>query len=76
MSIYPVRITEWYDDPKNAFHAEREMLKTILKYTKCECCKKSIKWQTGYVMHSITFGYGEAWCTKKCLVGKRDSQPK
>lgn len=71
MSIYPVRVTEWYDDKENAFHTERDTLKMLLKHEKCHRCKKpmSRKWKTAWVMHSITWGYGEAWCTRRCLRG-------
>ena len=72
MSIYPVKITEWYDDAENAFNTERETLTWLLPYLKCLHCKTKMKtnWNTGYVHHSITFGYGDAWCSKECLQGK------
>jgi len=67
MSIYPVRIKEWYVEEK-AFGAHIDTLKWILKYHKCDECGKRIRWDRGYVMHSITFGGPDgAWCSKKCL---------
>lgn len=73
MSIYPVPVKEWYDDPEHAFYKEREALKGMIKYLNCENCKKSLKrcWKRVWVMHSITWGYGEAWCSKKCLEGEK-----
>lgn len=75
MSIYPVRIDEWYDDPKSAFFSERDMLKTILEFSKCcECgAPMADKWDKGFVMHAITFGGPDgAWCSLQCLNGDSD----
>jgi hypothetical protein len=70
MSIYPVRINEWYvkDRP---FGKEVEFLECMLPHLKCEECKKPITWDEGYVMHSITYGGpDEAWCSALCLYGE------
>jgi hypothetical protein len=74
MSIYPVRITEWYDNKKSAFYSERTLLRGMMTYAKCDRCGAPMKskWRTGYVMHSATFGGpNEAWCTKRCLIGDK-----
>lgn len=70
MSIYPVSVKEWYDDPKNAFYKERGILKLILPNQRCYRCRKLMKkiWRRAYVMHSITFGGpSEVWCSLRCL---------
>jgi hypothetical protein len=67
MSIYPVRIKEWYVEGK-PFGAEMPMLKSMLRCLPCIQCGKKIRWDRGYVMHSITFGGPDGrWCSKKCL---------
>lgn len=69
MSIYPVRIKEWYvkDQP---FGKQIDMLKAMLEFYVCKRCGKQIEWDDGWVMHSITFGGPDgAWCSEKCLDG-------
>lgn len=67
MSIYPVKITEWYNK-NTVFKSEISSLKIMLPNLKCYKCGGDITWGKGYVMHSITFGGpDEAWCSKKCL---------
>lgn len=67
MSIFPVRIKEWYV-PEKPFGSEIETLKAILPILGCSHCGKKIRWDRGYVMHSITYGGPDGrWCSKKCL---------
>lgn len=69
MSIYPVKISDWYVKG-NPFGKEIPMLKSILDsgYFNCLRCKKPVPWDRGYVMHSITFGGpSECWCSVECL---------
>lgn len=63
MSNYPVRIKDWFTGK------DKETAKFILKYTECETCGRRMSkyWKTGYAHHAITVGYGNAWCTKRCL---------
>ena len=73
MSIYPVKINDWYNKKGSVFYEEREMLK-IMMPLKCCVCKKEFDFPNGYVMHSITFGGPDgAWCSKKCLNRERIS---
>jgi len=70
MSIYPVRIKEWYVEGK-PFGECIPMLKGMLNFYSCIQCGKKIKWNRGYVMHSITYGGPDGrWCSKKCLEAK------
>lgn len=67
MSIWPVRIKEWYVESK-PFGDQIETLKIILSVFKCDKCGKKVRWDRGYAMHSITFGGPSGlWCSKKCL---------
>jgi hypothetical protein len=70
MSVYPVKINKWYVEGE-PFGEEIPHLKSILRYLRCCKCGKKIRWDRGYVMHSITFGGPDnCWCSKKCLEGK------
>ena len=69
MSIYPVKISEWYVEGK-PFGEEIEKLKEMLEFAcfYCSVCKKPVSRENGYVMHSITFGgASETWCSEECL---------
>lgn len=67
MSIYPVPIAEWYVEGE-AFGDHIGILKSLLDgCVVCDTCGGPIPWETGWVMHAITFGYGEGWCSEKCL---------
>lgn len=68
MSIYPVPIAKWYVEGK-PFGQEIKTLKWILKHITCAKCGKPITWDKGWVMHAITWGYGEGWCSEECLDG-------
>jgi len=65
MSIFPARIKYLYGNCYSAFYEERLILEKM--DLKCCVCGKPVKNTYGWVDHSITFGYGNAWCTKKCL---------
>jgi len=67
MSIYPVKINEWYVEGK-PFGTEIDTLKMMLPHIECHRCRKPISWDEGYVMHSITYGGPDAaWCSKECM---------
>lgn len=71
MSIYPVRLSEWF--PKDPEDEERQRLheaaKLCIKMNVCSVCGKKPRYQHAYGMHAIPWGYGwgEIWCSKKCL---------
>jgi len=63
MSIYPVKINQWFLNKK-----ELENIKTFLPNLKCNACGKKANTR-GYVYHAILHGYGieDYWCSIKCL---------
>lgn len=69
MSIYPVRLNEWF--PKgDEYH---DNAKTMVKYSNCIVCGKKgkkINYKLVYGHHSIPWGNGDIWCTKKCYKSK------
>ncbi len=64
MSIYPVRLNEWF--PKG----DEYYAKHIVKCMKCLFCgKEGKKINYKYAMghHSLPWGYGDIWCSSRCL---------
>lgn len=68
MSIYPVRLSEWYP-PGDEHH---DIIKHLVssgfgdQIQGClHCRKKHMHWQTAYAHHSLPYGYGDIWCNKK-----------
>lgn len=71
MSVYPVKISEWYqgiDDIKNTPHKELMEYLTSEDILDCDVCGAPVSWSKGYVEHSLTYGGPNgAWCSKACL---------
>jgi len=38
---------------------------------RCFSCGSSIKWKKAWGHHSIPWGYGDVWCSKKCMKNKK-----
>jgi len=65
MSIYPVPLKKWYskkDDPEN-----HRILKIMAKYDTCKECGGKIDLRRAWGHHSLPWGYGDFWCSRKCL---------
>jgi len=69
MSIYPVRLSEWFP-PGDEKH---ELVKWIVSNgfsdagIGCKHCgKKHMHWQEAWAHHSLPWGYGDIWCREKC----------
>ncbi len=70
MSIYPVRLAEWFP-PGDEHH---DMMKWLVSRGHCDapeagcmhCKKKHMHWQTAIGHHSLPWGYGDIWCNKNC----------
>lgn len=77
MSIYPVRIREWFppilksehkeEIKENKFH--RQTIRACLDFMTCMRCGGKVNMRNGWVHHSLPWGYGDAWCSKRCLNG-------
>lgn len=87
MSIYPVPLQKWFPHPRigqyiygNYSEAKNlyETVKFLVKFERCDSCGKHCKFNRAWGHHSLPFGYGEVWCTEKCLFGteKRKKQPR
>ena len=69
MSIYPVILSEWFP-PKDENH---KIMRIMVEVSRCYSCKKkNMHWQTAYGHHSIPWGSGDIWCTKRCYSRKNN----
>ena len=64
MSTYPVRLNEWF--PPEDEH--RFGVRMAVAHMRCYSCgsRCNIKKVIGH--HSIPWGYGDIWCSEKCLM--------
>lgn len=62
MSIYPVYLSKFH----NTECPMHELAKEIVKLSRCHNCENKIKWRYAYAHHSLLWGYGDIWCSKKC----------
>jgi len=85
MSIYPVPLQKWFPNPKSRNLSDEEAwdascqyyaAKITVKLSKCEKCGKHCKYNRAWGHHSIPWGYGEVWCSEKCLYGPKKRKKK
>jgi len=63
MSIYPVHLIEWY--PKGDENYVSSKIVTLC--SPClRCGKKAKNYAAAYGHHSIPWGHGDIWCSRKC----------
>lgn len=68
MSIYPVKLNEWF--PRGDEHYSN--CKVVVQTSECiKCGKKNIKYKCAIGHHSIPWGYGDVWCSSKCFRSKK-----
>lgn len=72
MSIYPVRLAEWFPRSSDKY----EIAKMVVKYKHCNACAKPLRYPKAYGHHSVPWGYGEIWCDLKCLNSRKSKHPK
>ncbi len=71
MSIYPVRLNEWY--PVGNEHYMGDMMEVF----KCDACGRVPNYKKAWGHHSLPWGHGEIWCSEKCLnSGKKHKMDK
>lgn len=65
MSIYPVRLNEFY--PKG--DENHEIAKIIIKQATCQYCGKTPRYRWAIGFHSLPWGYhtDPVWCGAKCM---------
>lgn len=72
MSIYPVRLAEWFPRSSEMYETAR----MVVKYKHCNACAKPLRYSKAWGHHSIPWGYGELWCGLKCLNSRKTKYPK
>lgn len=71
MSIYPVRLSEWYP-PGDELH---DTVAFIVSSFRCKACYSRCRWKAAVAHHSIGHGYGDVWCSWKCCLSGNDRGP-
>jgi len=71
MSIYPVRLSHWYP-----FGDEmHSTLMSIISCTRCYACGDRVRFKRAVGNHSIPWGYGDLFCSEKCLHSNKRAKP-
>lgn len=72
MSIYPVPLQKWFPTNKQDSESQymHETVKWLVSITKCIKCNKHCKFNRAWGHHSIFVGYGDIWCSEKCMRSK------
>jgi hypothetical protein len=71
MSIYPVRLSEWFP-----FGDEmREILVSIVNSTRCLACGDRVRLNKAVGHHSLCWGNGDLWCSWKCCKSGKVARP-
>jgi hypothetical protein len=72
MSIYPVKLSEWF--PMGDEYHQTAI--SCLSYMRCKACgRKVTRWKKAIGHHSLPWGYGDLWCSKKCLLSGKTARP-
>jgi hypothetical protein len=69
MSIYPVKLIEWYPKKKRPWVEKCHYTAILItvKYASCiHCGNDKMKVKTAWGHHSIPYGHGDVWCNEKC----------
>lgn len=74
MSIYPVKLSEWYPPGDEMF----ENCISIAKSLRCLACDHKLRYSKMIGHHSLPFGHGDVfcswWCCKSGKVAKVDKR--
>lgn len=71
MSVYPVKLSEWFP-PGDLRH---DTAIEIIKIFRCLACNKKLRWKSAIGHHSLPFGQGDAWCSWKCCRSNKIAEP-
>lgn len=71
MSIYPVRLSEWFPfgDPMY------ETCYIITKISRCVACRSRLRFSKAVGHHSLPWGYGDIFCSWKCCQSGKIAKP-
>lgn len=62
MSIYPVKLSEWFPSGDEMYENASSMVEAF----RCLACDKKIRYSKAVGHHSIPWGHGDVWCSWKC----------
>lgn len=70
MSIFPVKLSEWFPlgDEKH------EIATSICSVERCYACGGKIKFHRAYAHHSLPWGFGDIWCSEKCIKSRKKAR--
>lgn len=71
MSIYPVRLNEWFPPGDEHF----EIVSSFVEFNRCLACGDSPNYKKAVGHHSIFVGYGDVWCSWKCCHSGKIARP-
>ena len=71
MSIYPVRLSEWF--PVGDEHYET--IYYIVKSMRCVACGSRPRYKAAVGHHSLMVGHGDLWCSWKCCFSDKVAKP-
>ena len=71
MSIYPVKLSEWFPPTDEMY----ESCYAAVSFTRCLACDKRVRYSKAIGHHSIPWGYGDIWCSEKCLNSDKRPRP-
>lgn len=71
MSIYPVRLSEWFPFGDE----QHDICTTIVECTRCLACGDRVRFKRAIGHHSLPWGYGDLWCSEKCLNSGKTARP-
>lgn len=74
MSIYPVPLAKWFTREDDDYNLH-ETAVSIVKTMRCHACGKRCRWSKAWGYHSLPWGYGELWCSEKCLYSGKVARP-
>lgn len=69
MSIYAVKLNEWYPI------GDTNYIGDVISSYRCLACGSKIRYSKAWGHHSVPFGCGDTWCTEKCFHSGRVARP-
>lgn len=71
MSIYPVRLSEWFPPGDEHF----DVIVSIVNYSRCLACDSKLRYKGAVGHHSLMVGVGDTWCSWKCCQSGKIAKP-
>jgi hypothetical protein len=71
MSIYPVRLSEWFPVNDEYF----QIISSIIDCSRCEACGSKIRFKAAVGHHSLMVGVSSIWCSWKCCHSGKIAKP-